>query len=598
MLEDEDFYEKYKSGELRPEFPEDINPLLKGIITKSWDPDPSKRPLFSQIIKALQNNKEIFSDLSVDQYEIYQETLFEDIDIPQEDIKLLKTPKAPEPPKESENIRKPKPKMERKTSSTTIPKPKPIEELTNSELGGTADFGNILKNAQAGKKDAIVSVGYALHKGNGCKKNDNLAFQFYKKAAELESQIGMYNCAMLMSTGYGTEKNEKKAMEMMKEATGIEDINDDEEERDKWYSKAIITYGQMLESKGEDDEAEKYFLAAISLGKDSNGDSYYTYAKFLEKHGKTKKALENYLKAAERGHKMAANDYAITLLSTSDGKPPSQENVDEAIKNLKKACQQNQPVASANYGNILYFGKYGVRKNKEKAVELFKQAAEKDHPEGCFMYGYALSHEDSGVDEDLDEAKIYFKKAADQGHAIAMVQLARILQEEDNDEEAVQYLKRGAEIKDPVAMFRYGECLEKGKGVKKDMDKAKKLYQDAASKGNQQAKKKLKSLEDEDDDDDEASDAAKDSDDEEDSDKIKAKSKSKVKPKDKAKVKAKDDDDEEEDKDEDSDKIKSKVKAKVKAKDDDEDSDKDEGDGDEGDEDGDKDEGDEDEDDE
>lgn len=43
---------------------------------------------------------------------------------------------------------------------------------------------------------------------------------------------------------------------MMKEATGIEDIDDDKEDRSRWYSKAIITYAQMLESADDDDEAE------------------------------------------------------------------------------------------------------------------------------------------------------------------------------------------------------------------------------------------------------------------------------------------------------------------------------------------------------
>lgn len=502
LLDDEDFYEKYLSGDLRPEFPDDVNPLLKGIITKSWDPDPAKRPLFSQIIKALQNEKNIFPDLEIEKYQMYQDQIFENIDIPREDIKLLTSPKIP-PKKPAASDTKataakgPVKKLTKKTSSDVILHEKPIEDLTSDELEGNEDFAKILEKAQDGQTDAMVSAGYALHKGNICAKNDALAVQFYKKAAENKSQIGMYNYAMLMSAGCGTEKNEKAAMELMKKATGIEDIDNPDEEHEKWYSKAIVTYAQMLQSHKEDDEAEKYYKAAMNLHKDNDGDSFYLYGKFLEAKGDINGALKQYLRADKKGNKLAANDYAVTLLTRKEG-----DDVKKAIEQLKRASKHSQPVAATNYGKILYYGQYGQVPNKKKAVELFRSAAKKDFPEACFMYAYAISHDNGLCSKPKDDAKVYFQKAADQGHTIAMVQLAKLLQAEGKDDEAAAYLKKGADLKDPMALFKYGECLEKGTGVKRNKKQAMKYYQESAKLGNKLAQSKLADAADDDTDED------------------------------------------------------------------------------------------------
>jgi len=80
------------------------------------------------------------------------------------------------------------------------------------------------KSAEQGNPKAMVELGlaYEMAKG-GYKKDDKKAFEWYKKAAEMEWPAGIRNMARNYRDGIGTEKNPEKAVELFKKAIDLGD---------------------------------------------------------------------------------------------------------------------------------------------------------------------------------------------------------------------------------------------------------------------------------------------------------------------------------------------------------------------------------------
>lgn len=61
------FYRIAKQG-LRPELPDDLNPLMRDLITQCWDEDPNVRPPFHEIVQRFQNLEVMFNGTDVDKF--------------------------------------------------------------------------------------------------------------------------------------------------------------------------------------------------------------------------------------------------------------------------------------------------------------------------------------------------------------------------------------------------------------------------------------------------------------------------------------------------------------------------------------------------
>ena len=65
---------------------------------------------------------------------------------------------------------------------------------------------------------AFVNLGNCYEIGKGCEKNLHKAFENYKKAAELDNEIGLRNLAFCYEKGYGCQKDVKKAFDLYHDA--------------------------------------------------------------------------------------------------------------------------------------------------------------------------------------------------------------------------------------------------------------------------------------------------------------------------------------------------------------------------------------------
>lgn len=166
--------------------------------------------------------------------------------------------------------------------------------------------------------------------------------------------------------------------------------------------------------------------------------------------------------------------------NTENKKPvyPAQEIYDEAMK--------------------LSSGSNGVNRDINAAFEKYLKAADLGNPlaqnkvGACYYYG-------SGVDKNPKKAFQYWTKASNADIAEAHYELGRMYyygEECKRNYNIAISLFRKAEVANiPESYYMLGLCYLDGNGIKLDKQKAIEYFNKAASRGNHDAKYKLKELE-------------------------------------------------------------------------------------------------------
>lgn len=147
---------------------------------------------------------------------------------------------------------------------------------------------------------------------------------------------------------------------------------------------------------------------------------------------------------------------------------------DELIKDLISDSEAGNLAAMTALG-LRYESGEGVDQDQRSAVELYRRAAREGEPYGMTLLGICcLAGIGCGKDEAL--AKKWFKKAVDLEFPLAMHCLGEMY-ESLNPDNSVALYRQGASLGDPGCLAELGDCLEFGKGVKKDLTEALECYQ-------------------------------------------------------------------------------------------------------------------------
>lgn len=134
----------------------------------------------------------------------------------------------------------------------------------------------------------------------------------------------------------------------------------------------------------------------------------------------------------------------------------------------------------------------------ERAFQLFRQAADGGDARAMLALGN-MSEDGEGTPKSYPGALQWYRMAAGRGNSTAMLMLGsmyylgRGIPLDYNL--AAEWFQKAADLGEPSAKYNLGEMYESGLGVdKKNVEKAKQLYQDAARLGNDEAKKRLAEL--------------------------------------------------------------------------------------------------------
>ena len=144
--------------------------------------------------------------------------------------------------------------------------------------------------------------------------------------------------------------------------------------------------------------------------------------------------------------------------------------------------------------NLGFF--YDRAERYDKALEWNMKGAR----QGCRNCEFNIGvfyNDGRGVEKNIDTALEWYTKSAKKGHARAQRQAGNIHLGKGRYEEAFKWLTKSAAQGDTIAISNLATCYELGKGVKKDIPEALKLYAKAAEKGLATAKENLRRLIDE-----------------------------------------------------------------------------------------------------
>ncbi len=218
------------------------------------------------------------------------------------------------------------------------------------------------------------------------------------------------------------------------------------------------------------------------------------------------RAVQFYRKAASLGHSLGMHKISLTLLY---GKLGQKTNLKEGISWLKRAANN----ADAHHPEALHdlaqcFEKVGgcpiVIPDEFYAFELYSRAAGFGFAPSQFRIGSCYELGLLGVERNAELSIKWYSKAAIQGYPEAELALAgwyldghvKLLKRDEFT--SFRWVKKAAERNYPKAVYVLGTYYEKGIGVQTDLEEAKRLYKDAASKGLKRAQDQLALLSEQD----------------------------------------------------------------------------------------------------
>jgi len=158
-----------------------------------------------------------------------------------------------------------------------------------------------------------------------------------------------------------------------------------------------------------------------------------------------------------------------------------------AAKQFSESFDKGDADGGFYLGRMLELG-VGSKPNPAGALLLYKAAAEKKSAKAMNRLGLMHYRGELGVLQDQDTAKKFLCGAADAGDKDAQFNCAELIASAvpaDGDmKPALAYYEKAAAQNHIGALNTVAMIYKAGKGVKPDLDKARKYFEDTASRGN------------------------------------------------------------------------------------------------------------------
>ncbi|GAB1462946.1 hypothetical protein MASR2M52_09710 [Pedobacter sp.] len=165
----------------------------------------------------------------------------------------------------------------------------------------------------------------------------------------------------------------------------------------------------------------------------------------------------------------------------------NKENWIEALKWLKISAEKGYP-KGMNSLAYMYENGEGMDQNYPEAMKWYRKSIQKGNTDAMVSLGIIYQNSDL-----YEEAENCFKMSAEKGNINGMDLLGYFYFTREKYKEALPWLKKAAEKDQPTALYHLGEMYEYGYGgIQIDETKALEYYKKAASKGDENAIKRLK----------------------------------------------------------------------------------------------------------
>ena len=161
------------------------------------------------------------------------------------------------------------------------------------------------------------------------------------------------------------------------------------------------------------------------------------------------------------------------------------KGVQHLSKSSDSSCAYNK--------SLEYLEGRNVELNEEKAFELNFEAAQDGMNDAILAMGWFYLN-GVGVEKNIEKATKWYKKSARQGVPSALYSLGEIEYDQQNYKTAVEWFERASKKGHVKSLYWLGKIYYKGCGVKKDRDKAFRLFNQAAQKKFKLAQRALKWL--------------------------------------------------------------------------------------------------------
>jgi TPR repeat protein len=301
-------------------------------------------------------------------------------------------------------------------------------------------MAQLKKSAALGNALAMNNIGLLYQSGIGVVQNYDSAIYWYQKSAALGNGMSNTSIATLYYTGKGVERNYETAFRNFDLANKNEDLT---------YAQlsglgSCYLYGQGV---AQNTDSSLHYFALSAINGNANG---FTKMGFIYEHFKARNkvtldsAIQFYLLGIAQGD-LDAYSYLGYIYTQSNIIP---HDYVLAAKILKEGADRGNPTSMVSYA-LLYKDGNGVKKDWNKYIALLKQAASMGSYYASDLLGIAFRDINN-----YDEAKKYFLLAIEGNNSDAMLNYAKLLQQENPSNPAItEYLSKAANSGGPGTLI-------------------------------------------------------------------------------------------------------------------------------------------------
>ena len=350
-----------------------------------------------------------------------------------------------------------------------------IQDNPHGEPDYAAALVLFQKAAEHNHAEAVYMLGVYAMNGLACPQDEQRAFEYFKKAAELGSVPALFTVVKqgyipafwrlgsCLYHGIGVKQNYEAAAELFRAAAEYGEPN-------------AQNYFGICAAKGHgvpqnDEAAVFWYRKAAEQGlADAQNNLGYRYSTGWGIEQSNEYALQWFRKAAEQEHDTAQYNLASLYF---EGKGTAKD-YEQAVYWYTKAAAHNNSDALNSLG-ICYEKGMGVPRNTQKALTFYRQAIEYGSREAlhnlgmCYYYG-------SGVAKNKQEAFSLFIQAVNAGYMRSAYYAAGCYYTgagtEKDMAKAIELYSRGAQHGDTDCQFQLAVMYKQGNGVPQDDERA------------------------------------------------------------------------------------------------------------------------------